>query len=73
MRQLLTESVLLSALGGIVGVALAAGGLQLLRLLPPGTIPRIEEVSLDAGVLIFSAVSYTHLDVYKRQVLLDAM
>jgi putative ABC transport system permease protein len=54
IRQLLTESVLLSALGGIVGVALAAGCLRLLRLLPPGTIPRIEEVSLDAGVLIFS-------------------
>jgi putative ABC transport system permease protein len=56
IRQLLTESVLLSALGGIVGVALAAGGLRLLRLLPPGTLPRIEEVSLDAGVLIFSLV-----------------
>jgi predicted permease len=56
MRQLLTESVLLSALGGILGVALAAGGLRLLRLLPPGTIPRIEEVSLDGGVLVFSLV-----------------
>src|ERR1700691_6031755 len=56
MRQLLTESVLLSALGGILGVVLAAGGLRLLRLLPPGTVPRIEEVSLDAGVLIFSLV-----------------
>ena len=56
MRQLLTESVLLSAVGGIVGVALAAGCLRLLRLLPPGTIPRIEEVSLDAGVLIFSLI-----------------
>ena len=56
MRQLLTESVLLSALGGILGVALAAGGLRLLRLLPPGTIPRIEEVSLNGGVLIFSVV-----------------
>ncbi len=56
LRQLLTESLLLSALGGILGVALAAGGLQLLRLLPVGTIPRIEEVSLDAGALIFSLV-----------------
>jgi putative ABC transport system permease protein len=56
MRQLLTESVLLSALGGILGVVLAAGGLRLLRLLPPGTIPRIEEVSLNGGVLIFSVV-----------------
>jgi putative ABC transport system permease protein len=56
VRQLLTESLLLSALGGILGVALAAGGLRLLRLLPPGTIPRVEEVTLDAGVLIFSLV-----------------
>jgi putative ABC transport system permease protein len=56
MRQLLTESVLLSGLGGILGVVLAAGGLRLLRLLPPGTIPRIEEVSLNGGVLIFSVV-----------------
>ena len=56
MRQLLTESVLLSALGGTLGVALAAGGLRLLRLLPTGTIPRVEEVSLNAGVLIFSLV-----------------
>src|ERR1700735_369710 len=56
VRQLLTESVLLSALGGTLGVALAAGGLRLLRLLPTGTIPRVEEVSLNAGVLIFSLV-----------------
>jgi putative ABC transport system permease protein len=56
VRQLLTESVLLSAFGGVFGVALAAGCLRLLRLLPPGTIPRIEEVSLDAAVLIFSLV-----------------
>src|ERR1700691_2001416 len=56
MRQLLTESVLLSAFGGILGVVLAAGGRRFLRLLPPGTIPRIEEVSLNGGVLIFSVV-----------------
>ncbi len=54
LRQLLTESVLLSALGGILGVALAGGCLSLLRVLPPGTIPRANEVSLDARVLIFS-------------------
>jgi putative ABC transport system permease protein len=55
-RQLLTESVLLSAVGGIFGVILAAGCLRLLRLLPPGTIPRADEISLDTGVLIFSIV-----------------
>jgi putative ABC transport system permease protein len=54
MRQLLTESVLLSALGGILGVALAGACLSPLRLFPPGTIPRANEISLDGGVLIFS-------------------
>jgi len=54
MRQLLTESVLLSALGGVLGVGLAGGCLTLLRLLPPGTIPRANEITLDAKVLIFS-------------------
>src|SRR6202034_333934 len=54
MRQLLTESVLLSALGGVLGVGLAGGCLTLLRLLPPGAIPRANEITLDAKVLIFS-------------------
>jgi putative ABC transport system permease protein len=54
MRQLLTESVLLSALGGILGIALGGACLSLLRLLPPGTIPRANEISLDGRVLIFS-------------------
>jgi predicted permease len=53
-RQLLTESLLLSAVGGIIGMILAAACLRLIRLLPPGTIPRVDEVGLDTGVLIFS-------------------
>jgi predicted permease len=55
VRQLLTESVLLSALGAIAGVALAAYGIQLLDKLPITGIARIEEVRLSGTVLAFTA------------------
>jgi putative ABC transport system permease protein len=54
VRQLLTESLLLSFLGGGLGVCLAARALRLPRLLPPGTIPRLEEVRVNGAVLLFS-------------------
>lgn len=54
IRQLLTESILLSAVAGALGLLLAYGGLKtLLKTLPAG-LPRIGEVSLDAKVLLFS-------------------
>ena len=56
VRQLLTESVLLSAIGGVVGIALAYGGLRALLALDPPGIPRVEDVTLDAGVLGFTVV-----------------
>jgi putative ABC transport system permease protein len=56
MRQLLTESVVLSLAGGVLGVMLAWEELPLLRLLPAGTIPRLEEVRVDLGVLMFTLV-----------------
>lgn len=53
--QLLTESLLLSVLGGVLGVlASLAGTRLLLTLAPPGT-PRIAEVTLDQRVLVFAA------------------
>jgi len=55
VRQLLTESLLLAALGAIAGVALAAYGLQLLDKLPIAGIARIEEVRLSGTVLAFTA------------------
>ncbi len=54
-RQLLTESLLLSFIGAIVGVALAAVGIRMLDKLPITGIVRMEEVSLSGGVLAFTA------------------
>jgi putative ABC transport system permease protein len=54
LRQVLAESVLLAILGGVLGLVLAMWGVQLLRLSPAGTIPRMEEVGLDLRVLLFS-------------------
>ena len=54
LRQLFTESLLLSLVGGALGVIAAAWSLPLLRLVAPGTVPRIDEVRVDAAVLFFS-------------------
>jgi putative ABC transport system permease protein len=54
VRQLLTESVLLSAAGGALGLLLAVWGLALLRWLKPGDIPRLAAVGIDNRVLAFT-------------------
>jgi len=55
-RQLLTESLLLASLGGVVGLAIARVGLRAFVVSNPG-LPRAAEISLDAGVLGFAAVA----------------
>ena len=55
IRQLLTESLLLSALGGVLGIAVALAGTRLLAALHPAGIPRIGDVGLDATVLAFAS------------------
>jgi len=55
-RQLLTESVMLSGLGGVVGAALAVWGTNLIVALSPEGITRIAETRLDARVLAFTAL-----------------
>jgi predicted permease len=55
VRQLLTESVLLSSLGGLLGVALATEGLKLLQSALPAATPRLSEVQIDWRVLAFAA------------------
>lgn len=55
VRQLLTESVLLAALGGAVGIALAVAGLKLVVSSAPDALPRIQEIHVDLSVLLFTA------------------
>lgn len=57
MRQLLTESAVLAIAAGIVGIALAWGGLRLLLAIDPLAVPRAETIGIDAGVLLFTAVT----------------
>jgi putative ABC transport system permease protein len=52
--QLLTESVLLAALGGLLGLLFAKGGLWLLKATLPTDMPRLMDVHLDWRVLVFT-------------------
>jgi predicted permease len=52
--QLLTESVLLAAAGGALGVLLGIWGVQALVALAPSGVPRINEIGPDLGVLVFA-------------------
>jgi predicted permease len=54
VRQLLTESILLSLCGGVLGLILAAWGTQAALGLLPESLPRAEEVGLDGRVLLFT-------------------
>ena len=53
-RQLFTESVVVAALGGALGVALAALAVQLVRTTAPAALPRFSEARLDLPVLLFA-------------------
>ena len=54
-RLVLTESILLAALGGVLGLLLAYGGVTALRALAPGGLPRLKEITVDGQVLAFTA------------------
>ena len=54
MQQLLTESVLLAVVGGMLGLGLAAWGVSLLSNMTQIQIPRSHEIGLDWRVLLFT-------------------
>jgi len=53
-RELLLESVSLGLLGGVVGIGLAYAALRLLVAMGPSQLPRLEEISIDPLVLLFT-------------------
>ena len=52
--QLMSESLLVALMGGVLGIALAYGGIQLLLYLQPAQLPRLNEITLDPIVLLFT-------------------
>ena len=57
LRQGLVESCLIALLGGALGMLLAAGGVELFRRIAPAGTPRLNEVSVDSTLLLFSLLS----------------
>jgi putative ABC transport system permease protein len=53
-RGLIVESLTLSLIGGLVGVALAYGGMRTLLAFPPANLPRLSEIAIDWPVLGFA-------------------
>ncbi len=53
-RQLLTETAVLGAFGGLSGVALAYWGIQALHSIMPATVPQVNEIRVDTSVLLFA-------------------
>jgi predicted permease len=53
-RQMLTEAVLLGFLGGAAGLLVARLSLYIVRTMNPGNIPRLEDISMNGTVLVFT-------------------
>ncbi len=56
-RQFVTEGVLLGFFGGLLGIALAYGGVRLVQLTNAGGLPRADEIAMDWRVLVFTLVT----------------
>jgi len=54
--QLLTESLVLAVFGGLLGLAVAYGGVRAILALSPDVLPRMEEITVDGRVLAFTAL-----------------
>ena len=57
VRQVLTETLMLAAVGGLGGVVLGYGGVNLLAAMAPARLPRLEDIRVDGAVLAFSVAA----------------
>lgn len=57
VRQFMTESLLLSLIGGALGVLLAHSGIGVLHWLSPRDLPRLNEIGIDARALTFTLLA----------------
>ena len=57
VRQLLTESIVLSAAGGAAGLALAYTLVRLLPLAAPARLPRLEAIAVDGTTMLFGVTA----------------
>jgi predicted permease len=56
VRQLISESVLMSVIGGALGLAAARYGLSILKSMLPAGTPRLADVAVDTRILVFTAL-----------------
>jgi putative ABC transport system permease protein len=57
IAQLLTESLVLAAVGGAAGLLLAAWGIQALLSLAPSNLPRLTGVRIDTSVILYTSLA----------------
>src|SRR5258708_28030362 len=58
-RQMIVESLTLTAVGGACGVSIAYGAIRLILALAPADVPRLDEVHVDARTAIFTLIIST--------------
>ncbi len=62
-RQLLTESLLLAAVGCVLGMAVAEAGVRALLVLSPPGLPRLNSIALDGWVFLFALALTTLIGI----------
>ena len=63
VQQLLTESLLLAAVGGAAGMVVAAGGVRALVALSPPELPRVHAIGVDIAAFAFGAALTTAIAI----------
>jgi predicted permease len=56
IRQMIVESLTLSAVGGACGMLIAYGAIRLILMIAPADVPRLDEVHVDARTLMFTLI-----------------